>query len=434
MTRFTTFTDPLNGALAPGGGKPIVLGVNDNGTYYGLIWNDKTLTQSQFLYENGGFTVLNIPFRGSNPANTIYSQIYEVNSSGKAVGNYFESINGVSISHGFIYQNGKYLNLDHPLASTTAVLTVPAKGNFASFSSSGTIITGINDAGHIVGNYIDQNAKGRGYLYADNKFTTIDGPLGSGANISDINDAGQIIGSYQDTSGKNRGFIYSSGKYQTIDAPFADNTDTRLHSINDAGAIVGSYFDANGSVKNFYYDSGTFAPITVPSDTGFYGVRINDKGLIAGTYTTGNPSKGSAEFHSFQTQTYDLSSVTQSAFSDSTYLLYQASFARLPDEDGFKYWAGQAASNKLTFNQLAKAFMASPEFSSVFGVNSSNADYINKLYNNVLGRDPDASGAQFWTNQLDSGVARDTVLVGFALSPENVSGTASHMVGGYWVL
>lgn len=434
MPRFSAFTDPLNGALAPDGGKPIVLGVNDTGTFYGLYWNSKTNTQSQFLYQNGGFTVLNIPFTSSNPANTIYSQIYEVNSSGEAVGNYFESVNGASITHGFVYQNGKYLKLDHPLASTTAIYTIPAKGNFPSFSTSGTNISGLNDAGNIVGNYIDQNAKPHGYVYADNKFTTIDGPLGNGANVSDINDAGQIIGSYQTTDGKSHGFIYSAGKYQTIDAPLADKSGTTLNSINDSGAILGSYFDASGNLKGFYYNAGNFTPITAPSDSGFYGVRINDKGLIAGAYATGDMSKGTAEFHSFQTQTYDISSVAQSAFSDSTYLLYQASFARLPDESGFKYWAGQAVTNKLTFNQLADAFMASPEFKSVFGNNPSNADYVNKLYNNVLGRDPDASGAQFWTNQLDAGVARDTVLVGFALSPENVSGTASHMAGGYWVL
>lgn len=78
--------------------------------------------------------------------------------------------------------------------------------------------------------------------------------------------------------------------------------------------------------------------------------------------------------------------------------------------------------------------MASSEFASVFGANANNADFVTKLYNNVLGRQPDYGGAHYWTQQLDSGAARDTLLVGFALGTENVSNTASHMNNGYWVL
>ena len=79
----------------------------------------------------------------------------------------------------------------------------------------------------------------------------------------------------------------------------------------------------------------------------------------------------------------------------------------------------------MTATQLADAFMALGEFKSVFGDNPSNADFVTKLYNNVLGRQPDIGGAHYWTQQLDSGTARDTILVGFALGTENVTNTAS---------
>ena len=45
---------------------------------------------------------------------------------------------------------------------------------------------------------------------------------------------------------------------------------------------------------------------------------------------------------------------------------------------------------------------------------------MNNLYNNVLGRDADASGLNYWLGQLDSGAeTRYEVLLGFAESAEN---------------
>ncbi len=48
--------------------------------------------------------------------------------------------------------------------------------------------------------------------------------------------------------------------------------------------------------------------------------------------------------------------------------------------------------------------------------------FATALYQNVLGRAPDSSGLDYWTNQLNSGLQdRADVLMGFANSPENVA-------------
>ena len=437
MVQFSTLIDPLNATLTPDGGNPLVLGINDNGVLFGLYWNNKLNTQSQFLYKSGGFTLLNVPFTIPGSTSTIYSQINDMNSSGEVVGNYFQNVGvgGVAVTHGFVYLNNEYFKLDHPLASTTAVYTIPAKGQYPSFSFSGTTVSAVNNTGQIVGNYIDSNAKLHGYYYNDYNFTTIDGPLGTGANISDINNRGQIIGSYQTSDNKSHGFIYTNGQYQILDAPNADSSGTTLQHINDSGAIIGSYFDSTGNKQDFYYNSGNYTSITLPSEALIYGAELNNKGQIAGSYLTGDITKDTVVVHNFFTQVYDISSVSQSAAADNVYLLYQASFARLPDESGFKFWSGKAAVEKLTALQLADAFMTTSEFASVFGSNSSNADYVTKLYSNVLGRQPDIAGAHYWTEQLNSGAkARDVVLVGFAEGTENVTNTAPHMNNGYWIL
>jgi hypothetical protein len=115
------------------------------------------------------------------------------------------------------------------------------------------------------------------------------------------------------------------------------------------------------------------------------------------------------------------------------YLLYQATYDRMPDYAGFEYWAGQADARQLSALQLADIFMAAPEFAAKFGANPSNDAFVTELYTNVLGRAPDAAGLAYWEAQANSGVARDQLLVAFATSAENLSTTAPHTANGFWV-
>ena len=115
------------------------------------------------------------------------------------------------------------------------------------------------------------------------------------------------------------------------------------------------------------------------------------------------------------------------------YLLYQATYDRMPDYAGFEYWAGQADARQLSALQLADIFMAASEFTAKFGANPSNDAYVTELYTNVLGRAPDPAGLAYWEGQANSGVARDQLLVAFATSAENLQTTAPHTANGYWV-
>ena len=56
---------------------------------------------------------------------------------------------------------------------------------------------------------------------------------------------------------------------------------------------------------------------------------------------------------------------------------------------------------------------------------------MNNLYKNVLGRDADTSGLNYWLGQLSSGTeTRYEVLLGFSESLEN-KGLFSEMTGFY---
>ena len=117
------------------------------------------------------------------------------------------------------------------------------------------------------------------------------------------------------------------------------------------------------------------------------------------------------------------------------YRIYQAAFARTPDETGFRFWEGAHSNNGVSFLDMAAQFRTSAEFIQKYGANISNNTYTTALYTNVLQRTPDAAGLSFWQGVLNSGgETRDQLLLDFAGSSENVTLTAANITNGYWVL
>ncbi|MCV6546798.1 MAG: DUF4214 domain-containing protein [Cohaesibacter sp.] len=114
------------------------------------------------------------------------------------------------------------------------------------------------------------------------------------------------------------------------------------------------------------------------------------------------------------------------------YRIYKAAFARDPDNDGLKYWISQV-DNGTGLIDVAKGFLASDEFKSVYGSDPTSEQFVSKLYSNVLGREGEAGGVAFWKGELDSG-KRDMakVLADFSESEENIAGVAPVINDGIW--
>ncbi len=120
------------------------------------------------------------------------------------------------------------------------------------------------------------------------------------------------------------------------------------------------------------------------------------------------------------------------------YRIYQAAFAREPDEAGLGYWIAMMDGGT-TLTGVAAGFVASAEFIARYGANPSNRELVEKFYLNVLQRPGDAEGITYWVNALDSRSASVAdVLMGFSESPENQAalvgvtenGIAFHTFGG----
>jgi Ca2+-binding RTX toxin-like protein len=110
--------------------------------------------------------------------------------------------------------------------------------------------------------------------------------------------------------------------------------------------------------------------------------------------------------------------------SAQVYRLYAAVFGREPDVGGHQAWVGLIASEARTLSQAVTGFVGSPEFQRTYGA-LSDTEFVTLLYGNVLGRAPDAAGLDGWLDRMDQGMARETVVLLFAESPEHRGVTAA---------
>jgi len=97
--------------------------------------------------------------------------------------------------------------------------------------------------------------------------------------------------------------------------------------------------------------------------------------------------------------------------------LYRACLSRKPDAGGITWWVHQLDAG-MELRDMAARFMDSAEFRTKYG-DVSDAEFIQLLYINVLGRAPDAGGYAYWLGRIASGYPKQDILVSFSESPEN---------------
>lgn len=113
----------------------------------------------------------------------------------------------------------------------------------------------------------------------------------------------------------------------------------------------------------------------------------------------------------------------------SAYRIYKAAFDRAPDLGGLGYWIDQL-DNGGSLQTAASGFIHSAEFESLYGANSSDTLFVTKLYNNVLDRNPDQGGYDYWLGQMSNGMTRESVLINFSESNENIANVSGLIANG----
>ena len=92
-----------------------------------------------------------------------------------------------------------------------------------------------------------------------------------------------------------------------------------------------------------------------------------------------------------------------------------------------------------TLVEVSAGFIDSDEFRASYGTNPSNGEFLTKVYNNVLGHDPDSGGYDWWVDQLANNPEKtwDKVMADFSEGTENQANVLELISNGvqydFWV-
>jgi hypothetical protein len=152
-----------------------------------------------------------------------------INDSGRVAGHFFAARSNVG--HGWVWGSGRYTTFDVPGANPDVF---------------GTRVADINEAGTVVGSYVDEDFNTHGFLRRrDGTSETVDVPGSFSTVVNGINSRGDLVGAYLAFDEANGtvirgGFVFSGGKFHTVIYPGASTT--MVTGINDRGDLVGYYF------------------------------------------------------------------------------------------------------------------------------------------------------------------------------------------------
>ncbi|HEX4055986.1 MAG TPA: hypothetical protein VHX86_17110 [Tepidisphaeraceae bacterium] len=149
--------------------------------------------------------------------------------------------------------------------------------------------------GEILGNYLDNQGNGHGFIYNGTSYTTLDDPYAFGyfgTQPSGIS-GHMIVGSYQDVrDGWVRGFTYEDGSFTPLDDPLATGT-TEIEGIS-GNTIVGIYQDSADQFEGFSYNGSTFTTLDDPAAmNGTFAMGISGN-TIVGYYRGASNGAGSS--------------------------------------------------------------------------------------------------------------------------------------------
>ena len=112
--------------------------------------------------------------------------------------------------------------------------------------------------------------------------------------------------------------------------------------------------------------------------------------------------------------------VSKDDVTGKIYRLYNAAFGRFPDKVGLNYWIEKHRDGIDSYRTIANSFIISREFLNLYGNIPSNEEYITALYANILNREGDSEGFNYWLTQINQGYEdKSELLMGFSESFEN---------------
>lgn len=122
--------------------------------------------------------------------------------------------------------------------------------------------------------------------------------------------------------------------------------------------------------------------------------------------------------------------------------MYIAYFNRAPDSAGLFYW-GTRLSQGMSLADIAASFFVSPECLAQFPNLEDISGFVKTVYNNLLGRDPDRSGWDYWITKIEAGhVSKPVFMLAIIFSVTDPTGnpddarylTDKTKIGSYYAI
>jgi Ca2+-binding RTX toxin-like protein len=160
-----------------------------------------------------------------------------------------------------------------------------------------------------------------------------------------------------------------------------------------------------------------------------YGAQISNTSIILnGGSDEGRDTLTGIEVVSFADGTFV---VDPDSVGAQVTRLYDTVLQRGADPIGLDFWVDQLQDKGATLNTVAASFLNSPEFQAATGT-LSNTAFVDYVYQHALGRGADGAGSSYWTTQLNAGLARSSMLIGFSESAEHRTLTTDLVGKGYF--
>jgi hypothetical protein len=223
---------------------------------------------------------------------------------------------------------------------TTCVVVMLSCASFASAAGKGgasvhlfqypgdyrTSLQGISNNNIGVGYYVGTGGESNGFMISNGNFQTINNPDPNslGTVLSGVNSSGTIVGSYSTATGWNA-FSYSNGVFTPVGPTGC--TSTYAYGINDLGEMVGEC-DTATAFEGWIFNGTSYETVMVSGSYFTYVTGINNKGISTVIWGRTNQPIQSSLYNGTSFKKFDFPGAKNSyaeAINDATDVVYTLS-------------------------------------------------------------------------------------------------------------